>query len=345
MDPLQQLNDSNTLNKYKTAGLIATRTVDEIIKNMKVGTKMTDLLTIGNDYAQKELNKVYKEIKNKGLCFPICLSPNNIAGHYIPSNTDIIKEEDIIKIELGIHIDDFPSTIVFTTIVTNSKVTDTKKTNVIKACIKASKNILPLMTPGNTNKDIVSVMEKYAEKYNCNLPICNEKGFIPGIFSYQMSKGICDGHTDDDEEFIHRFILSKDNPSYDFSMREMQLEENEVYSIDILMSSGVGKLNSINKVDIFKRNHSKRESLKLKLSRESLNSFNNELFPVSICNKETKVRLGLKECLERKLIDPYPVVAEKESEYVARIKFTVIVKDKPILICGRSADSELNKMK
>lgn len=346
-EPLEQLQDIANLNKYKAAGLIATKTVNEIVKNIKANMKLINLLHIGNSYAKSELDKVYKDIKDKGFCFPICLSLNNIAGYYIPCENDIVKEGDILKIELGIHIDGFPANIVYSTIVnsTSTKIDD-KRSNVMKACIEASKQIFPLMTPGHTNKDIVKEMEKCAEKYNCNLPVCNDIGFgpIPGVLSYQMSKYVCDGQNDDDDEFVHRFILSKEHNNYDYSMNVMKLEENEVYAIDILMSTGNGNLQSIEKSTIYKRNHDKKVSLKLKTSRDVLNKFNKNKFPVYLGCEDSRIKLGLKECLEKNLIEKYSVVTDKENEYIARIKFTVIVKDTPILICGKSADDELNKL-
>ncbi len=346
-DPLEQLQDINNLNKYKAAGLIATKTVNEIVKNIKVNIKLINLLHIGNNYVQTEISKVYKDVKDKGFSFPICLSLNNIAGHYIPLDTDIIKEGDILKIELGIHIDGFPANIVYSTLVnsTSNKIND-NRANVMKACIEASKKVFILMTPDHTNKDIIKAMEKCAEKYNCNLPTCNEfeLGHVPGILSFQISRHVCDGQNDDSDEFVHRFILSKEHHTYDYSMNEIQLEENEVYAIDILMSSGSGKLQNIDKTSIFKRNHDKKELLKLKTSREVLNIFNKDKFPIYVDCKESRIKLGLKECLDKGLIEKYIAVTEKEGEYIARIKFTVIVRDKPILICGKSADGELNKL-
>src|SRR5206468_2231533 len=106
-----------------------------------------------------------------------------------------------------------------------------------------SKNIYDMMKPNYTNKDVVKVMAKYAEKYQCNLPISNEKGYIPGVISYQISQYINDGYNEDDDEFVHRIILSRENSDYDFSLRETAFEENEVYAIDILMSTGPCKLN------------------------------------------------------------------------------------------------------
>ena len=344
-DPMEQLNDINNLNKYKSAGIIATKASDEIVKNIKNGIKLLDLVNIGNNFINLELDKVHKDVKNKGLSFPICLSLNNIAGHYIPNNTEVIKEGDILKIELGVHIDGFPANIVYSTIFNgvNKLPLNDKRAKVMKACIETSKELFKIMKPGNTNCDVAKIMEEYATKYNCNSPVCNEQGAIPGVLSYQMSRYVADGYNDDDNEYVHRFILSKQNPNYEYSMRETEFEENEVYAIDILMSSGSGKLTPLDKTDIYKRNHEQRIELKLKSSKDALREFNKTRFPISLQNKETRIKLGLKECLEKKLLEKYSVVKEKEGEYIARIKFTVIIKDNPILVCGKSGDPELAK--
>lgn len=345
-DPIEQLEDNlETLAKYKMAGIIATKIVTDIVKNTKVNVKLIDLLNIGNNCANKELEKI-KSNTDKGFCFPLCLSLNNIAGHYIPHDDTTMKEGDILKIEVGIHIDGFPASIVYSTIVNSTKIPiNDKKANAMNACIKASKEILKIMTPEHTNIDVAKLMQKYADKYQCSLPIANERGVVPGVFSCQMSRYIIDGYNEDDDEFIHQFILSRENPNYDYTMGEVQFEENEVYAIDILMSTGTGKLQSIDKTDIYKRNHENKVMLKLKTSKEALNLFNKERFPICVNMNNLSSRMGLKECYEKELIEKYPVFIEKEDEYIARIKFTVIVADTPILVCGKSADGELTKIK
>jgi len=346
-DPLEQLNDPNTLNKYKSAGVIATKAINEAVKNLKEGTKLLDITNQTTKYIQDECNKIYKDINYKGLAFPVCLSKNHIAGHYIPKESDITNNGDLIKIELGVHIDGFPALIAFTTLITNDnqKYND-QRAKVLKAVIESSKEIVNVMKPGKTNKDVVKIMEKYAEKYNCNLPIYNDNEFdvIPGLISYEVSRGIIDGYNDDVDENVHRFILSRTNPNYEFGLRETEFEENEVYAIDILMSSGTDKLQNMNETSIYKRVHSIFESLKLKASRDVISSFGKELFPVKMDPNNVRMKLGLKECIEKDLLTVYPATCEKEGEYIARIKFTVIVKDKPILVCGKPADSELNKL-
>ena len=345
---MNQLNDPENLNKYKTAGTIATKAVTEGVNMAKPGTKLIDLSNNIQEYINQELDKTYKSIKYKGLSFPVCLSVNNIVGHYTGKSTDVLKDGDLLKIELGVHIDGFPASITYTTLImTESTVIDDKKSNVLKAVIGASKEIFNNMKPGTLNTEIVSIMKKYADQYNCNLPISNEFGVVPGIFSYQVSNGILDGYTDDNytDDKMHRFILSRNNPEYGFFMVELELEENEIYAIDIVMSSGSGKLKQTNDIcNIYRRNYEIYEGLRLKASREVLGSFGKEVFPQKI-NPDIKFKLGIKECLDKGVVEPYPVVSEKENEYVARIKFTVIVKDKPVLICAKSGDTELEKLK
>lgn len=343
-DPAIQINDIS-IAKYKSAGLITSKVIDEIIKHAKPNKKLVELITLGTTLMNNELNKVYPDIKYKGLCFPICLSLNHIAGHYIPTDIDVVKDGDLLKIELGVHIDGYPSCVVYSTIVNNNKkLIDDKRADVMKACIECSKDIIKIMKPGNTNCDVAKIMEEYATKYNCNSPVCNEQGAIPGVLSYQMSRYVVDGYNDDEDEFIHRFILSKQNPNHEFSMRENKFDEDEVYSIDIVMSTGPCKLFSLDTPNIYRRNHEQKTLLKLQASRGTLNLFNKERFPIAL-PKDTKTRLGLKECMEKQLLEKYPVVMDKEGEYIARIKFTVIVKNDPILVSGKSGDGELKKLK
>lgn len=129
-DPFTQLDNDENLKKYKTAGLISTKTVNKILANAKIGTKLLDLCIIGNTFINEECNLVYSTITSKGLMFPICLSVNEIAGHYIPVENDILHDNDLLKIELGVHIDGFCAPICYTTLICclkADKISDKKK--------------------------------------------------------------------------------------------------------------------------------------------------------------------------------------------------------------------------
>jgi hypothetical protein len=38
-------------------------------------------------------------------------------------------------------------------------------------------------------------------------------------------------------------------------------------------------------------------------------------------------------------------MTEKKGEFIARVKFTAVVRKKPLILAGRSADEQLNKLK
>lgn len=351
-DPIQQLQDENNLTKYKTAGKIVAIVLEHLISLIKPGINVSELCSIGDIKIIEEVNKVYKNISHKGVAFPTCISINNVAGYYCPikNNNIIINDKDLVKIELAVHIDGFPALLVYTVYVNESttNLDDIKKLRVIQAVNDACKEILHNMTPDKSNLDISNILSKYAKKYNCSLPQVDNLNYLdhaPGIMSYEISRNIIDGYIEETDPFVHRFILSRNSEIYDLGMRKTQFEEFEVYAIDVVMCSGDGNLIPVEgKTNIYKRVVERRENLKLKASHETLTLFNNTRFPININNTtNSKIKLGLKECLEKKLIEPYTVLRAKNGDYIARSKFTVVVKSKPILISGKSLDSQINK--
>lgn len=346
-DPMMQLEDDiEVLEKYKEAGAIAARVLDGMIKNIKLGKTFKELIEYGERRLESELAaSPYKSIKYKGLCFPICLCKNNYLGQTSTIDCEV-EEGDLLKIELGVHIDGYPAIIAYPTVVKkqSEKINDRRK-DVMKAAFEASREIFQIMKPGKKNLDVVRILEKYAIKYNCSLPVTVTNKVVPGIISYQISRCVLDGYNEDEDENVHRFITNKQHPDPDYALRECELEPDEVYAIDVLYSTGKGKLDFDNEHStIFRRDQDRRVNLKLKTSRATLSQIGKDRFPVDMKGKmDNKFKLGLKECV-KDLVAEYPSVYEQEGEYVARVKFTVIVRDEPILVTGRPASSELDKL-
>lgn len=344
-DPMEQI-DNISLAKYQMAGNIASKVIENLINMINAsnviggGISVHTLCVTGDKLIIEELGKVYPAIKNKGIAFPTCISLNNILGCYSPvDSTVVIKKGDLVKIELGVHIDGYPSCMCQTIDLFDDYNED--KDRVMKAVDEASKLVLKNMKITRTNKDIVKIIREVAEKYNCHTPIMNEhiRDHVPGLVIYQMSRNIIDGYTDEDKvEFVHRFMIV--NEGQNDSIRELELEENEIYAIDIVMSSGTGKVNYSNyETTLFKKWQylEQKPELKLKASKGVINSMGRNPFPITLRNiKDPTFKFGMKECVDKKIVETYPVMTEKEGIYVARSKFTVIItNDKPILIAGQ----------
>lgn len=346
-DPLLQITDSS-IDKYKTAGIIAKKSIDTILKSINKNTlSMVTLIKVGEEFIERELKNVHKNINYKGISFPLCLSKNEVAGHYRPTDNDTLSHGDVLKIEVGVHIDGYSSNLVYTTVI---KLNETEPLNqrhleALKACIYASKDVVGLMKVGKSTRDIVNILNKYAQKYNCQLAISNERGIVPGVFSYQIGRNVLNGRDGENTEFVHRFVIPRENPAYDFDTIDNMLEEDEVYSIDIIMSVGSGRLNKTGSTSIFSRDYERTVPLKLQSSKQVLGLFKGKYFPQVVDQTDGKVKLGLGDCVKKGIIKEYPVVSDSQNEVVVRVKFTVIVKEKPLLVCGKVADSEIDKFK
>lgn len=355
---INQLNKQDNYEKYKTAGDVVAFALDVVVNAVKHNTEISSLCELGDSILTKELSKTYRKKKleyGKGVCFPTSISINNVVGFYSPiydseNVSNIIKNGDLVKVEMGAHIDGFPAYVVYTVVVGEAS---GKKADVIKAVTEASKDILKIMKPGKTNIMVSDIMKEYAKKYNCELlNVSDINKVAPGVISYQMSQNTIDGRNDEDEpeENIHTIILAKESFDYDFGMSEAEFLDNEVYSIDIAMSTGTGKINNMyHEPTLFKRDHKIKYGLKLRTSKQVLSKFNNNYFPVHMREllKDItigKVKAGLRECINSGLVIPYSPYSEKSDEYVARLKFTVIVRKKPKLIIGRSMDTQLEKL-
>lgn len=347
-EPMDQINNTS-LNKYKAAGKVASKVLDQLVRLTIPGAAISDLCKHGDDLIREEVSKIYPDIQ-KGIAFPVCVSRNEYVGFNSPLTQDEkINDGDIVKIELGVHVDGFPALVCYTIFV-KDKITGPIKdsrADIIRAVSGASKEILSIMKPGKTNKDIVRIMEKYATRYNCNLPMVNEEIVAPGVFSYQMAQYITDGYNDEETGFVYRIILSKHHNLYDYQITELELDEDEVYGIDIVMCTGSGRINRTDESNVYKKKFSKKQLLKLKASRSSFSKFGNNYFPVNVrdYDPDTRFKLGLKECVSKGILEPYYAFKTKEGEYTARVKFTVIVKKKPVLIAARSMDEQLTKLK
>lgn len=135
--------------------------------------------------------------------------------------------------------------------------------------------------------------------------------FRPGVMSHQMKQHVIDGN---------KCILSKSSP--DQRVEDSLFEENEVYAVDIVVSTGEGVSKILDEKDtvVFKRALDTEYQLKLKASRTIFSEISRKYptMPFSIRDLDTKqTRLGLVECLNHGLLHPFPVLYERQGELVA----------------------------
>lgn len=241
--------------------------------------------------------------------------------------------------DLGVHIDGFIA-VQATTIIVGSSEQDpvTGRSADVVACAQTCFDAaVRLIRPGNRVSDVSGPLNAIAECFQCTL--------VEGVMTHNMKQFVIDGN---------KCVLNR--TSAEQRVEESVFEENEVYAIDVVVSTGKrieqvsvdgilsaictlklvcageGKAKVLNEKQtaVFKRALNVEYSLKLKASRAILSDVDKRYpcmpFPLrKLLASSTSSKFGLVECLQHGLLHAYPVLWEKEGELVAHIKGTVLL--------------------
>lgn len=307
------------VTKYKMSGEIANRVLKELVKKCVVGASVREICTQGDELIIEETSKVFKKEKDlkKGIAFPVCASVNHCINHYSPlvSESDtIIQDGDVVKLDLGAHIDGFIAVVGHTIVVgasENNKVTG-RKADAVLAAHFASEAALRLVRPGNENFTVTDTITKIAKAYECKP--------VEGMLSFQLQQGRIDGE---------KTIIQNPTELQRKEVEKAEFETHEVYAVDVIVSTGEGQSREMDsRITIFRKTD-EIYNLKLKASREFFSKVQRTYgampFNLRSYGDEKKARMGCTECVSHKLIDPYPVLWDKSGEFVAQFKFTVLL--------------------
>lgn len=311
--------EESVVTKYKSAGEIANRILRNIIEASTAGSTVCSLCQLGDKLILEETSKVFKKEKamKKGIAFPTCISVNNCVCHFSPLLSEaavILKDGDIVKIDLGVHIDGFIAVVGHTVVVGASKENKVtgRKADVIQAAYLASELAQRLVKAGNENFTVTDQIQKVAEAFQCKP--------VEGMLSHELKRNMIDGE---------KAIIQNPTDQQRRDHAKCEFSIYDVFAIDILMSTGNGQAKEKDtRTTIFKRTEN-TYNLKMKASRVFLNEVSNKYtsmpFTLRLFQDEKKAKMGLVECLKHGLVEPFSVFWEKEGEYVAQFKFTLLL--------------------
>lgn len=312
--------DDLVVTKYKMASEITNRVLKEVMMKCVPNTSSVEVCAFGDQRILEETEKVFKKEKNmkKGSAFPTCISCNNCICHFSPLRSDkdyLIKDGDLVKIDLGCHIDGFIAVAAHTFVVgatKENKVTG-RKADVILAAYNAAEAALRHLKPGSNNYQITETIDKVADSYKCKP--------VEGMLSYQLEKDIIDGKK--------HIIQNPSEQQKKEGCEKCEFNVHEVYALDVLVSTGEGKPKEHDTRTTVYKKKDLIYQLKMKTSREFFSvaekRFGMMPFTLRSFDQEGKARMGVIECTKHDLMEPYPVYYEKEGDFVAEFKFTVLV--------------------
>jgi curved DNA binding protein len=232
---------------------------------------------------------------------------NHICGHFSPLKEEsyTLKEGDVVKIDLGTHIDGYISQGAYTIVSRKNreeKVTG-RKADVITAAHTALQAAIRTFKAENKNHQVTAMIKKSAEAF--------ETQPLESVFSSKQKKHLID--TVDS-------IANRHQPEQ--RVDEYTFQPGDVFYLDILVSTGEGKAReSEYRTTVYKRQVENTYLLKIQSSRVFFSEVNQKYptlpFSIRALEHQTAAKVGIKECQSHELIQPFPVVVEKEGEFVA----------------------------
>jgi len=318
-EQVNDLSSPDVTTKYRTAGDIVNKALQKVIDACVEEADIATICEMGDKFMEEECGKLYnKKVKGrsieKGIAFPTCISVNELLGHFSPlkDESKVLKKGDLAKIELACHIDGFIASAGQSVIIGDEKAED-RRADVIMAAWTAAEAALRLVQAGNTNTMVTDTFAKVAAEFNCKP--------VQGLRSHQLKKHVIDGN--------RVILMSADNPGGE-KTEEFEFEQNEVYCIDVVMSSGEGKAKETEiRSTVFKRAVETSYNLKTQKARQFISEVNKKYpalpFSLRAISDEQMARVGVSEAKRHELLEEFPVLKEGPKEFVAKFKFTLLL--------------------
>eukprot|EP00397_Hematodinium_sp_SG-2012_P041265 GEMP01045403.1.p1 GENE.GEMP01045403.1~~GEMP01045403.1.p1 ORF type:complete len:396 (+),score=113.48 GEMP01045403.1:71-1258(+) len=321
-EPVFDLSNPDVTTKYRAAGDIVNKALEAVVAACKDGASTIDLCILGDKLIEDECGKLFnKKVKNKdgemkqvdkGVAFPTCVSVNNICGHFSPLKSDtavLLKNGDMVKVDLGAHFDGYITQGAHTVHIGDSKI-EGRKADVLRAAHTAAEAAARAAQIGASNKEITDVIQKAAAAFKCEP--------LHGVLSHQVKRHVIDGN---------KVIMNKDGEDH---VDDIELQLNEVYCMDLVMSTGEGKARETElRTTVYKRAVETSYGLKTQKARQFISEVNHRFptlpFTLRSIEDEQVGRIGVSEANRHELLHDYPVLKERDGEYIAQFKFTLLL--------------------
>ncbi|HEC38556.1 hypothetical protein LCGC14_0667920 [marine sediment metagenome] len=289
------------IESLKKAGNISKEVKKYIKPKIRVGAKVLDIIS-----------SVEVKIEDLGglSAFPVNLCINNIAAHYTSPLKDdnlLISPEDLVKVDLGVHIEGY---IVDTAFTVNFNETEGTQ-NIIQATEVALDAAKMMAKPEVNTREMGKKIESIVKGFNFNP--------IKELGGHQIERWIVHG--------------KKQVPELG-SQGGDEMEEGDVFSIEIFASTGEGSIHHTQSSYIYELNpYSGRVPLRRKVSKQLLGFINKNYKTLPFAErwlaKEFRmgIAFGLQELTQQGKLQAHFVLAEKKGVYVAQSEETILITE------------------
>ncbi len=295
--------ETKEINDYKKAGEVWKNAIKFARKKTVEGISLLEL-------AEKIEKNILEEAK---IAFPINLSLNEEAAHFSPNGKKeddrLLKKEDVLKIDLGVHVNGF---ICDGAITINL---DNKHAKQIEANELALENAITKAVHGKPVDNISNEIEETLK----------QKGFKPvyNLGGHGLAKND-----------IH---ASPSIPNHSSGTTNL-LEEGAI-AIEPFASTGDGYISESSQVEIFNLNEGKNvRNIYGRKILEIAKNYSGLPFAERWLRKETKLNdfqfiVGLRELMKSNAFETFPGLKENKGTIVTQAeKSLLILEDKTIIL-------------
>jgi methionyl aminopeptidase len=288
-----------SLENYTRAGHIASIVRENTRKRNHVGRTLYEIC-----------NSIEKEIRDNGgqPAFPVNVSINEIAAHYTaePDDQIVIKDSDVVKIDLGVHINGY----VADTAVTISY--DSKYDQLVKVAELSLSEAIKIAKHTTKSSEIGKTIENTIS-YNGLKPIQNLSGHSLEQYIIHAGKSIPNIRT-----YGSSFLLSS----------------NQAYAIEpfVTTNDGLGIVYE-----------GKIRNIYSLISRKPTKDKEADEFIMHLWNKfktlpfalrwlvddfgESKARAMVEYLIKKKNVRAYPILVEGNNKVVSQAEHTVFITE------------------
>ncbi len=288
---------SMDIKKYREAGKIGKEAREYGKELIKEGASYYDVA-----------QKVEKYIRDAGAkpAFPVNLSTNNIAAHYTPIKGDerYFRRGDLVKLDLGAHIDGYISDTAVTV-----EVGTNKWESLIEASAEALNNAIKAIRPGIRVSEIGKVVEETLAFYGYK-PIHNLTGHELGV--YDLHHGLSIPNYNDGSPYT--------------------LNPGMAFAIEPFATNGRGyvKNGPGGNIYIFR----KTSGLK-GFYAEIFKEFRTLPFAARWCEKYENYESYLKKGSWLGILYHFPILQEKKKAMVAQTEHTILLTNDGVIVTTR----------
>ncbi len=299
--------NQETIQKCLQAGKIAAQVRREGAKRFVPGASCVEVM----DFCEKRILELGGQIAWAQMAL------NEVAAHYCPEDDDktILKEGDLAKIDIGVHIDGYIADTAMTVEVGKSK----KYQDLIKTSQKALNAAIKLSRPGCQLWELGEAQYSEAEAAGFKI--------VRNLSGHKL-----------DQYVIHSGVSI---PTFN-NKEKTELKEGWQIAIEPFITNGVGLIKESAKATIFmvERIKGVRSPAARKILEEVKPQNGLPFTTRWLTRKFGKgtTALGMRELLQSEIVRAYPPLPEVAGGMVAQTEHSLIVKDKPIVYTRHEDD-------